>query len=145
MTYVGIDPGESGGIVVLDETGQVLTVAKMPETEPDILSVLPSGLEGGVKACIEKVHASPGAGVSGMFKFGMSYGGLRMALAARMIPFEAVSPGVWQRKMGCLTGGDKKVTTRKAAELFPSERFTLATTEAALIAEYCRRKWLGVL
>jgi len=56
-----------------------------------------------------------------------------------MIPFQAIAPGVWQRNMGCLSGGDKKVTYRKAQELFPKIRITHAIADACLIAEYARR------
>lgn len=90
----------------------------------------------------------PGQGVSSTFKFGQHYGMLRMALIAASIGFETVAPGVWQRAIGCLSGGDKKVTRAKAQEMFPSVHIvgrgdkapTHAIADALLIAEYGRRK-----
>jgi len=55
-----------------------------------------------------------------------------------------VTPPVWQGKMKCLTGGNKRVTLNKAKKLFRDDPFagmiTHATADAALIAEYGRRK-----
>jgi hypothetical protein len=66
-------------------------------------------------------------------------------LVAAGLPFELVSPAMWQRAMGCLSGGDKNVTKRKAQELFPDLYITHATADALLIAEYGRRLRTGTL
>jgi len=119
----------------------------MPETEAEVLRVLSEILawspEGRAFALLERVHAMPKQGVSSTFKFGRSYGGLRMALAAARIPFDEATPGTWQRALGCLSGGDKNVTKRRAQELFPALRVTHAIADALLLAEFCRRRLLG--
>lgn len=110
-------------------------------TERDVWDILQKlgGIARG--AVIEYVASRPMAGVSGMFKFGMSYGGLRMALVGAGVPFEPVTPGVWQRKMKCLTGGDKKISKAKAQELFPDvPKITLDIADAILLAEFGRTK-----
>ena len=89
----------------------------------------------------------PGQGVASTFKFGMNYGMLRMALIAAGIGFETVTPQTWQKKMSCMSKGDKKVTRAKAQELFPQVQITgrgiksptHAVADALLIAEYGRR------
>lgn len=63
-----------------------------------------------------------------------------MALTAAGIPFDEVSPAVWQKYLGCLTGGDKNVTKAKAQQLFPHITVTHAIADAILIGEYLRRK-----
>ena len=90
-------------------------------------------------AVIEKVHSMPRQGVKSMFTFGMQYGFCRAMLIAHSFSFREVAPGVWQRKMGCLSGGDKKVTYRRAQELFPNIKITHAIADACLLAEYARR------
>ena len=45
-------------------------------------------------------------------------------------------PQVWQKALGCMTGGDKNVTKRRAQELFPGHKITHATADALLIAHY---------
>src|SRR3990167_11133618 len=116
---IGIDPGQSGGIALIDEVG-IARAWKMPETERDVWELLRSlSSVDGVRATIERVGPMPKQGISSTAKFMTHYGGLRMALIACEIPFQAVPPGVWQRSMGCLSGGDKNVTKRRAQELFP--------------------------
>lgn len=96
-------------------------------------------------AYIEEVASRPGQGVASMFKFGMGYGALRMALVACRIPFEAVRPQVWQKRMQCMTHGDKNVSKTKAQGLWPDFKFTHATADACLIAEMARRTRLRIL
>lgn len=146
MTIIGIDPGASGGIAWIDEQGKPC-VEKMPQTLTDIWELVLdiTGVAkrytkpGSIKAYLEQVHSMPGQGVSSSFKFGQGYGALEMALTAAGIPFERVTPQKWQKALGCLTGGNKNVSKAKAQELFPSIKFTHATADAMLIAEYGRR------
>lgn len=141
--YIGVDPGASGGIAALDETGAVVAALKMPETERDVLEAF-SGLDvfdlaGSARAVLEFVRSSPQMGVTSAFSFGRNYGALRMALVAARIPFDEVSPQKWQTAMRCLTKGDKNVSKRRAQELFPHQKVTHATADALLLAEFCRR------
>lgn len=113
----------------------------MPETERDLWDLvydLRHINDGEVEACIEKVHAMPGQGVTSMFNFGMSYGALRMAVIASGIPFRDVTPQMWQKALGCRSGGDKNVTKAKAQQFFPNLKITHAIADALLIA-----KWLS--
>jgi crossover junction endodeoxyribonuclease RuvC len=117
----------------------------MPDTEADILTNIrgiahAASIEGlRVTAALEKVHSMPGQGVVSSFKFGMGYGGLRMALLAANIPFRDVQPQAWQRSLGCLTGGDKNISKSMAQQLFPGMKITHAIADALLIAEWLRR------
>lgn len=139
-TIIGIDPGLSGGIAIIAHDG--VMAWKMPETEKDLFDAL-KDMAGGTEkvfAILENVHAMPKQGVASTWKFGQNYGALRMALIALGIPFETVAPGVWQRRMGCLSKGDKNITKRKAQELFPGLKITHAIADALLIAEDKRRR-----
>lgn len=100
-----------------------------------------------------KEHKHGGQPGSAMFKFGMSYGGLRMALyAAGIVDFEAVAPRTWQKALGIASLPRKGYATasahrtawknqlkQKAQELFPHLEVTLKTADALLIAAYCRQ------
>jgi crossover junction endodeoxyribonuclease RuvC len=139
-TYIGVDPGASGAIAWIDDTGPHSSkLANM--TDRDVFDLLTEirVTATDVFATIESVHAMPGQGVSSTFKFGMSCGGLLMALTAACIPFESVTPAKWQGVMGCRSKGDKNVTKRKAQELFPAIKVTHANADALLIAAYGRR------
>ena len=142
MIYLGVDPGRSSGAVAAIIDDEVRFI-KLSETESDIsLWIDDLVWENGVFAYLEQVAARPGQGVSSMFKFGQSYGFVRGLLVAHGVSFETVTPGVWQRKMGCLSGGDKQVTKARAQELFPqyARAITNKTADALLLAEYCRRQ-----
>lgn len=141
MTFLGIDPGASGGIAVIWANGQA-SAHKMPETEDDVIEAIEEiASSNDVFAVIEKVHSMPKQGVASSFAFGVSYGGLRMALAALKIRREHVTPQKWQKELGCLTKGDKNVSKRRAQELFPKIKVTHAIADALLIAEYARRTY----
>ena len=152
--YIGIDPGQSGGLVALYNDRVVADA--MPATERDIWDWFnpprSPAVPVSVYAVIEKVHSMPNQGVSSTFKFGCGYGGLRMALIAAGIPFEEVTPQAWQKAMGIPRREKTESKTQWknrlrsiAQQLFPSEKVTLKTSDALLIAEYCRRKNRGLL
>jgi hypothetical protein len=144
MIVIGIDPGKNGAIAWI--TDGKPCVEKMPDTLQDLWGLIGDicGLTSNhgytpCRAYIEQVHSSPQMGVKSAFTFGNGFGHLEMALTAAGIPFERIRPQVWQKSLGCLTGGDKNVSKRRAQELFPTMKVTNATADALLIAEYGRR------
>jgi len=148
MNIIGIDPGCAGGIAEVDELGLPSRFWKMPETDADLWAVVRSlqsfgrPVQQNTFAMIELVRSSPQMGVVSAFTFGRGVGRLRMALTAAGIPFEEVSPAKWQREIGCLSKGDKRVTRAKAQELYPNLKVTHAIADALLIAEYARRVYI---
>lgn len=155
--YLGIDPGISGGIAAI-YPGEVLA-SPMIENEQDLFKYLLTFKRMPCFCILEKVWGHVGGeGKPGayMFTFGQNYGSVRMALVAAGIPFEAVAPVSWQRSMRISPRKSKGVgrETRpqfkrrlreEAQRLFPSLNVTLGTSDALLLAEYCRRKRNGVL
>lgn len=139
MIYIGIDPGVSGGVAWLSDSGVYQGAAKMPQTDADILALLRQFEGDKAVAVLERVHSMPKQGHNGAFTFGRNYGAVQMALAATGIPFDLVTPQKWQQVMGCRTKGDKNVSKRRAQQLFPGRQVTHAIADALLIAEFCRR------
>ena len=138
--YMGVDPGKSGAIVVITEKGQLVDAIKLTDTEQEISRFVGlAGQQENIKAILEFVRSMPRQGVASSFKFGVSYGFLRGLLTAHSIPFEEVTPSKWQGALGCRTKGNKNITKQKAGELFPSHKWTHATADAVLLAEYGRR------
>jgi len=137
--FVGIDPGFSGGLAVLDECGKVVLLEKFKDcTERDLLEMFLRIPEESF-LLIEKVGAMPKQGVASTFQFGFHYGCLVGLAAARGLPYDFVRPQVWQKALGCLTKGDKNITKAAAQRLFPQQNITHAVADALLIAEYNRR------
>jgi hypothetical protein len=161
VTYLGIDPGKNGGLVAILPFGAPI-VTPMPETERDVWEWF-RAFRGQVEATVEQVGGYTGDGQPGsaMFNFGWGYGGLRMALIAAGIPFSTVVPRTWQKTMGIPVKGKgesksqfKERIRAKAQQRFPrlaiwseprSKGRQLAICDAMFIAEYGRRKALGVL
>jgi hypothetical protein len=139
VKIAGIDPGKSGGIAVLG--GDQPETHKMPETVGDVVDLLRSLAVAGVRiAYVEKVSTSPQMGVVSAGTFMRGLGNLEAACYAVGIRLEWITPQKWQKAIGCLTGGDKNVSKRKAQELFPTLTITHAIADALLIAEYGLRE-----
>lgn len=164
--YIGIDPGAKGGIasILVTTSGtEVVKAFPMPDTEREVWHIVwnlknaasptPRNISTfKIRALIEQVQGYVGKGAnnegkqpgSSAFKFGMSYGGLRMALVAASIPFEKVPPATWQSALEIPPRGDKSKSQHKnvlkarAQELFPNIKVTLATADALLLAHLCR-------
>ncbi len=141
--YLGLDPGQSGGIGIIGGTDRAHA---WPETEHETAQLLEEIIFKArtAVAVIELVHSMPRQGVASSFKFGRHYGFLRGLLVALKIPFLEVTPQKWQKEMGCLTHGDKNVSKARAQQLFPNQRFTHATADAMLLAVYCSRLSWGL-
>lgn len=154
---IGVDPGAAGAIVTLYPNGDLHSVLRLNKaTERDIYIYFkdivakngwPSGL-------IEKVGGYIGTGQPGsaMFKFGQSYGALRMAMVCTEISFNEITPQAWQKflwipvkdKKGGESGTQFKKRLRgKAEQIFPREQMTNDLADAYLIAEVCRRQSMG--
>ncbi len=154
VIYLGIDPGKSGGIVSIltHQKGETeIEAVSMPPTERDVWEFIQDVRESAATchAVIEQVQgyiggAQPG---SAMFKFGMSYGGLRMALVAAGIPFTEVVPRKWQAGLGIAPRKrqESKTAWKNRLKSFaqnrhPELRVTLGTADALLLADYCRQQ-----
>ena len=139
--WIGIDPGASGAIAVIHESGNVNWI-RNDSTEHELADWLRDVAEGfDCIAIIEQVSAMPKQGVSSTFKFGRSFGFLIGLLTALRVRYESYRPQVWQKHMHCLTKGDKNVSKAAAQRLWPSTKITHANADALLIAEFGRQIW----
>lgn len=148
MLTIGIDPGLSGAIAILDEEGALLELADLPVIRDKSLAWIDgSALQGllldamdgrRTQAIVERVSAMPGQGVSSMFTFGVAYGSLLSVLQALQIPVELVTPVTWKKAAGL--GKDKKAALHKARLLFPTADLRLekhhGRAEALLLARH---------
>ena len=138
----------------------------MPETPEGVLDwVLTQTAGDGSSVCsaLEQVggyNSSEGSQPgSRMFRFGESYGWLRMALVAVKARCVLVVPQRWQRDLGIEARSKdtrynksreskpafKRRLKQHAEQLFPGTKLTLATADALLLAEWCRRQYTGQL
>lgn len=156
MYFIGIDPGKSGAIAVIDNDGLVCQTCVFDEREyakhlrqfTPFFNATGTGVVVQRKtfAVVEHVNAMPGQGVTSCFSFGQNLGFILGLLTAFRIPYELVRPQKWKRMFSCTS--DKNTSVDVAQRLFPDVDLLRTPrcskphdgiAEALLMAEYCRR------
>lgn len=152
--FIGIDPGMTGGIAVLDSEGAIVRLERFDHKDLcDVLFEVFSSL-GSTTAhvAIERVHARPGQGVCSMFTFGTGYGRIQGWLAAKCIDFELHTPQAWQKILP-ISSTPKDRVKRWAVKKHTALPFIFAgcrimhqgCLDAAAIAEYHRCITIGLI
>jgi len=145
---IGIDPGLSGAVAILDAAGCIETVRDLPIIRDaklawvdgsELQSIIMAALHGRTgTAIIERVSSMPAQGIASAFQFGVGFGSILSVLQALHLPLEFVTPAVWKRSYGL--SKDKHASLDKARLLFPMADLRLAKhdgrAEALLIAHY---------
>lgn len=147
---IGIDPGCTGAIVVLDDDGAFHGHMLMPTVKVGtksrvngaaiaaFLGLLPADK---THAYIEQVGAMPKQGVASTFTFGHAAGVVEGIIQGLGIPYTLVTPQAWKKKCG-LIGQDKDAARSRAIQLYPGLRLLdqkgngQALGDAILIARF---------
>ncbi len=145
--YIGIDPGKSGGLVIIDETGEAKAY-KCPDKVFD-MSVLFKIAIGGtapdkVKLLMERVWARPNNAVRSAFAYGVNYGQWMGIVACHEVPLQTCLPTDWIRYYECSKDLEyqerKRWLKEKAKSLYPNLNVTLMTADSILIADYAMKE-----
>lgn len=148
MVLIGIDPGFSGGIVIINDTKIIshsMPIIKSKKAsgkqyktlDADSISNLLKPLKDAI-IVVETVHAMPGQGVTGMFNFGQSYGTIIGIASGLSIPIEYVTPQTWKKHYNII-GKDKDASRELASKLSGlsfSRKKDEGPAEAYLIANW---------
>ena len=153
MRIIGIDPGLSGGIAILEDNkvkemfdmpvmadgkknkrqlNNALLVQLIKENIKDIEDTV---------VVVEQVNAMPGQGVTSMFNFGQTFGAIKGICAALGLPISFVRP-TKKKKHFELINSSKDASRTKAIEMYPSIAVKLSKkkdvnkSDAVLIARY---------
>ena len=132
MKIIGIDPGLSGAIAVLENSKvkNLFEMPVMPEGKKNKRQVNGAQLyheiykktqnieKKNIKVVIEQVSAMPGQGVTSMFNFGQSFGILKGICSAMQLPMYFVRPAKWKKYFN-LINSEKDASRTKAIEIFP--------------------------
>jgi len=144
--YVGIDPGKSGSIAILNKDANIIDIKDW--SDEYIIDNYIKYIEYmyNIKNCIlEKVHAYPKQGVNSVWSFGENYGIWKGLLAANKIPYKLVTPQTWQK--GQLLPSDSKDKKKRSLvvcrRLYPNDikkyfkrEKDHGRSDAVLIAKY---------
>ena len=152
--WIGIDPGQTGGLACVEPDGSLRWAMPMPAVSGEVVgqqlaAILKHASEvSHTKVMIEQVHSMPGQGVSSTFKFGKNFGIAIGVVNALHLSLHRVTPQKWKQQFQ-LTGKDKDASRHLATEFWPDMaeewRFKKlnGVSDAALIAEFARRTLIG--
>lgn len=150
--FIGIDPGNTGAIAIVEMDGRLGAITKMPtEKHPANMTTvdgwaLHQMLQREAHSttplvAIERAQPMPRQGVKSVFTYGVGYGVLFGVVASLGLPLCTVRPQEWKKEYSL--SSDKKAAIDEACRLFPKLReigkVTHGMAEAALIAEWARR------
>ncbi len=148
MLTIGIDPGLSGAVALLDGDGLPELVADLPVIRDGRLSWIDGGALQSVllealhgrpcRAAVERVSAMPAQGIASAFTFGVGFGSILSVLQTLHLPIELITPTQWKTALGL--SKDKRASLDKARLLFPTAELHLAKhdgrAEALLLAHF---------
>lgn len=150
MLYVGIDPGEKGGVTTIDQAGEIHDYIIMP-SHTDFHSYMKEKRYSIKRAYIEHAQSFPYQGRVSIFNYGEHFGMIQGIIFSLGIPFSLVRPRTWQKAI--IVPSRHKDTKKKALfsanKIFKKQsRFWIPTKrhtkphdgviDSALIAKYCQ-------
>ena len=153
MKVIGIDPGLSGAIAVL-ENNKVLNIFDMPVmsegkknkrqlNSAQLVKLIKDNISNNddISVVVEQVNAMPGQGVTSMFNFGQTFGAIKGVCAALGLPIFFVRPSKWKKHFE-LINSSKDASRTKAIEMYPtmaknlSKKKDVNKSDAILIARF---------
>ncbi len=153
MKIIGIDPGLSGAIAVL-ENNKVIDMFDMPVMSEGkknkrqlnsafLVNLIKENINNNeeVAVIVEQVNAMPGQGVTSMFNFGQTFGAIKGVCAALELPIFFVRPSKWKKHFE-LINSSKDSSRTKVIEMYPklsnqlSKKKDVNKSDAILIARY---------
>ena len=153
MRIIGIDPGLSGAIAILDNNKikELFDMPVMPDGKKNKRqlnsALLVKLIKDNIKnledtvMVVEQVNAMPGQGVTSMFNFGQTFGAIKGICAALGLPIFFVRPAKWKKHFE-LINSSKDSSRTKAIEMYPSiaeklsKKKDVNKSDAILIARY---------
>lgn len=150
--YVGVDPGATGAMCVLNAQAEVLVLDRLPTIKArrsrnilnhsSIMGYLSSLKYYGtvVTIYVEDIWAQPTQGVKAAFTYGYCYAQLLTAIETSGLPLNFVKPAEWQKMFSVPRGKPGSITIVK--QMYPdlSDIFRPKNShnkaEALLIARY---------
>tara|TARA_B100000780_G_scaffold244319_1_gene187867 strand:+ start:27 stop:518 length:492 start_codon:yes stop_codon:yes gene_type:complete len=153
MRIIGIDPGLSGAIAVLEDSKikEIFDMPVMPDGKKNKRqlnsALLVKLIKDNIKdfentvMVVEQVNAMPGQGVTSMFNFGQTFGAIKGICAALGLPIFFVRPAKWKKHFE-LINSSKDASRTKVIEMYPSiseqlsKKKDVNKSDAILIARY---------
>ena len=153
MRIIGIDPGLSGAIAILDNNKikELFDMPVMPDGKKNkrqlnsalLVKLIKDNIQNleDTVMVVEQVNAMPGQGVTSMFNFGQTFGAIKGICAALGLPIFFVRPAKWKKHFE-LINSSKDASRTKAIEMYPSiseqlsKKKDVNKSDAILIARF---------
>ena len=153
MRIIGIDPGLSGAIAIMDNKKvlRIFDIPVMAEGKKNkrqlnsalLVSLLRENISNSEETAVvvEQVNAMPGQGVTSMFNFGQTFGAIKGICAALNLPIFFVRPSKWKKHFE-LINSSKDSSRTKVIEMYPelsnqlSKKKDVNKSDAILIARF---------
>jgi crossover junction endodeoxyribonuclease RuvC len=153
MRIIGIDPGLSGAIAILEDNKikELFDMPVMPDGKKNkrqlnnalLVKLIKDNIKNleNTVMVVEQVNAMPGQGVTSMFNFGQTFGAIKGICAALGLPIFFVRPAKWKKYFE-LINSSKDASRTKAIEMYPSiseqlsKKKDVNKSDAILIARY---------
>ena len=153
MKIIGIDPGLSGAIAILEDK-KVLSIFDMPVmaegkknkrqlNSARLVDIIKENIKvnDDIAVVVEQVNAMPGQGVTSMFNFGQTFGAIKGVCAALKLPIFFVRPSKWKKHFDLLNSS-KDSSRTKVIEMYPAlsnqltKKKDVNKSDAILIARF---------
>ena len=153
MKVIGIDPGLSGAIAILEDN-KVVGIYDMPVmaegkknkrqlNSAQLVNIIKNNIRSDdeIAVVVEQVNAMPGQGVTSMFNFGQTFGAIKGVCAALNLSIFFVRPSKWKKHFE-LINSSKDSSRTKVIEMYPSLSSQLSKkkdvnkSDAILIARF---------
>ncbi len=154
--FIGIDPGVTGGLCVIDEAGRLLHLESCPKTlkgQWEAISrarAVTGEQRSNLMCAIESVHSMPKQGVRSVWTFSGNYHAWLMALVAAEVAYQQISPQRWMKHFGTMPQHSGTMAEQKrkrkhrilhmAEQRYPSTKITLALADAVMLAVYAKEQ-----
>lgn len=159
--FIGIDPGLTGAIAVIDDTSRPIAMIDVARQRRDVVkTAIKDELDGYTTyvqlserivkypnqewhGWIETPFSTPGGNMMGTNSLFQTYGGLKAMLDILNVHVNTLRPSGWKKSFGLTKNKDHSLAI--ARELWPTLRLENQQdhnrAEAVLIAEYGRLVW----
>ena len=149
--YLGIDPGFSGALAVLDDKLNIIHYQDMPIievakkrelNEPELRNIFQrfSPKYDNLTVGIEKSQTMPGQGIVSTGRYMASYGFLRGLCVGLGLPYVLIRPPTWKKAMLADMPKEKGSSIQKVNQIYPEIKLTRkkdhGISDAILIARY---------
>jgi crossover junction endodeoxyribonuclease RuvC len=146
--YLGVDPGQKGGMCIVRVDGAPVEIMRMPKSAAEIIDwiVYVTRQFKNLIMVVEKSQVMPKQGIVGAFRYGAHFGIFSTVAVMLRVPYHEVRPIIWKKALGLSSNKLDSISACRrifpTVELVPDKcrKESDGIAEALLIAQWARQK-----